>query len=377
MKAVTTKSIIARLVIVIGLLSAMPAQAKSIKLTIDASLAEYILETACSGAGIDEDALRAMPLLQSQIKHHSNLTAQRDMDAFIAGLRAASACETAGEDHFLFGPVVEETEKFENAVAYFKERSSEIEAFVAERLLPYMPDDLDYEGELVLSIVGNNCGGFSMDGKFFLALNCLRDVYEDEYQTALLVSAHETYHDIQYEFFYPFEEDVERVKSLDDAFDYLFMNLTLEGTAELAADSRDATGSGLLSGLFKRYSRRAYGQMGYNMRLFSYAGELLKDDGALMRRVKDVYNLGFGGATGQIFYYVGAEMARQIDDVYGRDALICVLALPPEQFVRAYDAAAEAEPNETRPPLGETMRKAAGRLSRNREKQLRFETCAA
>ncbi|WDI31117.1 hypothetical protein PUV54_14270 [Hyphococcus flavus] len=372
------KKTITTLLSAITLMSASATQhaaAQNIGVTIDAGLAEFLLSKVCSGETIDEDEVRAMHVVQSQVKHHDNLTGNRDMDALIDGLKSAAQCETPENDAYLFGPVVEETQKFRDAVAFFKSRAPEIEAYVAESLAAYAPADLEYQGELVLSIVGNNCGGFSMDGRFYLALNCLRDSYEQEFSAAKIISAHETYHAVQYAFFYPFEEDIARVKTRDDAFDYLFMNLLIEGTAEYAADSREVEGEGLLTNLLKRFARSGYRQAAYLTRVFGYTADMLNAGDDIRARIEDVYNLGFGGGNGQVFYYAGAVMAGHVEEAFGRDALICIMGQPPEQFVRAYQAAALRASDEAVPVLAPSMVKAAKRLSDKRERNLRYERC--
>lgn len=361
--------------VMLALAAAGTAQAQSIALDVNSDLADYILDITCSGEPVDEAYVRSLPVVQSQVKHHTGLIATRDMDAFVNGLKAASDCEVLEDDVYLFGPVVEEKEKFQATVDYFKSRSGDIEAFVFDTLAPYAPADLDYEGQLVLSIVGNNCGGFSMDGQFYLALNCLRDSYEDEYATARLLSAHETYHAVQYAFFYPFDEDIARVETKDDAFDYLFMNLLLEGTAEFVADSRDLSGSGGITGFMIRMARGAYRNMPLNIRTFGYMADILEAGGDVDQRIRDIYENGFTGGGGQVFYYVGAAMSRMIEEIYGREALVCIIAQPPEQFVRAYQAGAKKLARDDAPPLSEAMEKAANRLNKKRVKDLRYEAC--
>lgn len=354
------------------------AQAQSIRLKVDSSYADYLVAAVCSNEAIDEARLRSWPVVQRQIKHHSNLSPERSFDAFLEGLSAAAKCETVENDVYQFTALVENRDKFAATVAFFKSKSKEIEEFVVDSVTPYVPEDLEYSGDLVLSIVGNSCGGFSMDGAFYLALACLVDSPGHEFETAKVISAHETYHALQYAFFHPFEEDIDRVKTLDDAFDYHFMSLVAEGTAEYVADSRQVEGSGNLTDILKGFAANGYRQMPFHMRLFDYSAEILKGGGdTLMRRLKDVYQLGYAGSNRQIFYFVGANMSGHIENVFGRPALVCILALPPEQFVRAYDAAAARAPGEETPALGEAMMDAAARLDARRAGAERFETCVS
>ena len=80
----------------------------------------------------------------------------------------------------------------------------------------------------------------------------------------------------------------------------------------------------------------------------------------------------FSGGTGQKFYYVGAAMARKIESVFGRDKLVCVMSLSPEQFVLAYDAALGRAAGDGDYPVGASTLAAARRLG---EKHRSFESC--
>lgn len=296
------------------------------------------------------------------------------MDAFMAGLAAAAKCETPPTDYFRFGAVVKDKAGFAETVAFFKGRADEIAGFVSEGLAPYTPADLDYSGTLVLAIVGNPCGGFTSDTDFFLALSCLRGNYETELHAAKSVAAHETYHAIQHEFFYPASHRLEDVKTEDDAIDTLFSFLLREGTAEYAVDSRRIEGSGALTDYLKGFAANGHAQLPFHMRLFDYMAGLIAaaeahDD--LMQHLKDAVQLGFSGDNRQVFYYVGAAMAARLDAAYGREAYLCILRLPPEQFVRAYQAASGGDA----PRLGPAVLKAAERRSRARAGDLHYETC--
>ena len=66
---------------------------------------------------------------------------------------------------------------------------------------------------------------------------------EDEFEAVKILSAHETYHALQYEFFTPFSEDMSSIDTPKEAQAYLFLNLLLEGSAEFVANSRDVSGS--------------------------------------------------------------------------------------------------------------------------------------
>jgi hypothetical protein len=338
-----------------------PAQAGAIDLSIDSSLADYVLEVSCSGEPVDEQRLRASKVLQAQIKHHSGLNRRYSMDAYIEGLQAASRCEVPEDDIFRFRYAVEEKETLARAIAFLKAHEDELVGYVVGKTAPYFPADQQFSGAVVLSAAGQSCGGFSMDGAFFIDVPCVAGAIEDEFMAIKVLSAHETYHALQYAFFAPFNEDMEIVDSPAAAQDYLFMSLLTEGTAEFVADSREVTGEGVLATLFSKFAAKGYRRVDTNLRMVAYAAEVLGQEGDSNRRLRDMYALGFMGDTGQPFYYVGAVMAEKIEAAFGRGALLCIMALSPEQFVLSYDAAV-AKAGVEATPIGAGAVRAARKL---------------
>ena len=355
--------------LIVAGLAVNAAQAGNIDLTIDSSLADYVLEVSCSGETADEDWLRASKALQAQIKHHSGLNKKLTMDAYIEGLQAASRCETLEPDLFRFRYAVNEKEQLAQAIAFLKSHQSELADFVIDETEPYIPPELEFKGEIILSAAGQSCGGFSMDGAFFIDVPCIASDVENEFSAIKILSAHETYHALQYAFFAPFDEDIQVVDSPAAAQNYLFMSLLNEGTAEYVADSREVTGQGKLASLFEDFAARGYPLVSFNLRLVGYAAEVLGQPDNSNDRLRDMYALGFMGNTGQQFYYVGAIMAQRIELAFGRSALVCIMALTPEQFVLAYDAAGSV-PGVDVDPIGPGAVIAARNLGQGRKSYL-------
>jgi hypothetical protein len=345
----------------------VPAHAGNVRITVDTSLADYVLEFACSGEAIDEERLRNSPLLEAQIKHHAGNSDLFSMDGFIEAAEAAAACEVLDRDLYRFRYVVEDREQVAAAVAYVKEHEAELSAFVVDKLAPYFPADKAYAGEIVLVAASWSCGGFSMDGLFFIDIPCVAGAIEDEFEALKILAAHETYHALQYEFFAPFDEDMSSIDTPEEAQAYLFMNLLLEGTAEFVADSRDVPGEGDLASILRRFAKQGYLRLGTHFRWLDYASEILAIDADSNRRIRDVYDFGFSGGTGQKFYYVGATMARTIEAAFGREPLVCILSLSPEQFVLAYDAALDGAGDEDDHALGASTVEAARQLGEEKD----------
>lgn len=342
------------------------ANAQPLEVRVDASLAHRILGIVCSGEPVDRDWFRASPVVGAQIEHHTELSSTRDLDALLRGLEAASRCEVPEDDPFRFGPVVRNKAGFEQAVAFLERHASDIEEFVVRSVTPFVPADLEWSGSIVLSIVGNPCGGFGTKGRFFLALNCLVAHPESDYSAVRVVSAHEVYHALQDAFFHPRDGEFDDVASFEAALSQLFWWLETEGTAEYVGDSRQIEGSGVLSGFLGGFARDGYGRIPLYLRFLGYAADILAAADDYRERVRDVYELGFSGTGRQVFYYAGAAMTAHLDRTYGREALVCILGLPSEEFVLAYQATALESPGEDSVPLGRTLVQGAERLRDSR-----------
>lgn len=278
----------------------------------------------------------------------------------ISGL--AVPAKAGNIDIFRFRYAVNEKEELVQAIAFLKSHENEMVDFVTAKNAPYFPADKQFKSEIVLSAAGLSCGGFSMDGAFFIDAPCIAGDVEDEFAATKILAAHETYHALQYVFFAPFNEDMQIIDSPAAAQDYLFMSLLTEGTAEFVAFSRDVSGDGSLATLFRDFAVKGYQRVNQNLRMVGYAAEVLGQQGDSNRRIRDIYNAGFMGDTGQPFYYVGAVMAQKIETAFGREALVCIMALSPEQFVLAYDAAA-SKPGTDAAPIGIGAVRAARELS--------------
>jgi hypothetical protein len=50
------------------------------------------------------------------------------------------------------------------------------------------------------------------------------------------------------------------------------------------------------------------------------------------------YRAGFSDRTGREYYYVGAIMAEKFEAAFGREGMVCIIPLTPEQYVLAYIA---------------------------------------
>ena len=321
------------------------AQAKepaaNIAIDFNTQFAQVLLDLACSKKAVDEEAFRSSDLLKAQIAHHERFGARFSYDNYIEGLNKLSQCEVPSPDPFRFEALVERRDEIAHALAYLQQREKDLAQEVSRMLSPYAPANMDFSGSVVIAAASFSCGGFAEGGDFFIDLQCLAGEIEEEISAVQYLSAHETYHAIQHQFVpKPIKEEAAQVKNADEARDYIFQKLILEGTASYVADFRDAEGDARYVNFSRGLATSNYRRLESNFLLFDYLIESLGfGAGAPSQRVKDVYSLGFGGRFEELFYYVGAQMAAEIDADYGPAALVCIMQLPSENFVLAYERA--------------------------------------
>jgi len=339
---------VVRLVCCVVVLVGGQAQAKeraaNVSIDFNMQYAESLLDIACSNKAVDEALFRDSKLLKAQIAHHERFGERFSYENFISGLKIASRCETPTPDPFRFSALVERRDEIENALAILQAHQSDLARDVGKMLVPYVPEGMDFSGSVVMAAASFSCGGFAEGGDFFIDLQCISGEIEQEIEAVQYLSAHETYHAIQNQFVPTLSKrEAEEITNTDEAREFIFHQLILEGTASYVADFRKIVGTGRYSTFSRDLAKSNYRRLDSNFLLFDYLIESLGARGeAPSQRAQDVYDLGFGGQFEELFYYVGAQMAAEIDADFGSSALVCIMQLAPENFVLAYGRALDA-----------------------------------
>lgn len=316
---------------------ATAAGAKDIRLDIDISGAERMLEIACSGQVIDAAEWKRSPQLKAQLAHHAEFGERFSFENYIAGLEAITLCETPKPDPFRFSSLVEKRHQMEAAIGYLSRNKKKMTTTVVGLLEPYVPQEFVFDSQVVLSAASFSCGGFQKEGIFFIDIPCLSEDMEGNYQAIVKLAAHETYHAMQHEFARSEALDLSEIKTVEAAYDYMFSRLALEGSASHIGDMRSLEGEGRYTSFARSLARRNYRHLDYNFRLFNYMIEAIGNDpGALEKRFPEIYGLAFDGAFGEHSYFVGQQMTAELEHSYGPAVIPCLLALPYENYLLAY-----------------------------------------
>lgn len=360
--------------------STAEAQQARVRLTIDTSLADSALALTCSGAAVDEAAVRASPLVRAQIEHNSNLRAAATMDAYVVALRALSACQAPAEDPFNVAAIIADPQSYRAKAAAITARRAELASSVQEMLTPYMPPGRRFTGGAVLAVPYFSCGGFSYREYFFIDIACMNPGLDGDFDSLRMLIAHETFHAIQAQTYFHVVDDTGDVTTRTAALELMFSSLLWEGMAEHVASTASLAtgeGGGRLTQIFRRFAQDNAQRIRTNTETLSMLIEYVAaaDDADAHRRSELAYAAGFTGGYQQFAYYVGDRMAGDIERAWGRAALVCITQLPPEQFALAHDAA--AHDGEARLRLSPQAIAAAQSLAATRGGNHGFETCRA
>lgn len=360
---------------------ATPAAAQArVSIRFDTSLADRSLALACSGQPVDEAAIRNSPVVQAQIRHNSALKPTATMDAYVAGMRGLSACQAPQDDPFNVAQILADREAFRGKIGALTARGDEISTRVAAMLAPYMPPGPRYTGNVVLAVPYFSCGGFSFEQYFFIDIACMNAGLEGDFDSVRLLIAHETFHAIQAQRYFHVIDEPNEVTNRATALEFMFGSLLWEGMAEHVAPTSElagTTGGGRLTDIFRRFYQDNANHVRSNFNSTSLLIEYVADgdDADAQRRATTAYGMGFSGTYEQFAYYVGDRMAKDIETAWGREALVCVTQLPPEQFVLAHDAVMRDVPDARK--LSAATVAAAQWLATTRHGTGSFERCRA
>ncbi|MEP5938567.1 MAG: DUF5700 domain-containing putative Zn-dependent protease [Erythrobacter sp.] len=359
----------------VGLAPSVSAQ--SLTIDIDVSQAKRLLEIACSGAVIDEEEWTNLKPLQAQLAHHSQFGERFNFDNYIVGLNHLSQCKVPSSDPFRFAALVERQADMRMAIEYLSRNRDRLNARVTELLQPYVPPGFDFEGKVVLAGASFSCGGFQNSGVFFVDIPCLAADIDGEYDAISRLIAHETYHAMQNDFANPQSPDLELVRSVDSAHDFMFERLAIEGTASHIGDMREIDGDGRYANFSRSLARRNYRHLEYNFQLFDYMIEAIGTQPAeIEHRFPDIYGLAFDGSFGEHSYFVGQQMAAEIEHDFGAQAIPCLLKLPFENFLLAYDYALQDGSNlKKSSAFSDATLKVAADRKKARQSEHDFQPC--
>lgn len=343
--------------LIVGFLASLmafaPAQARELKLTIDASAARAVLD-ALENPKLDMAQARqiaSLPGNQGLIRKAISYGRKADEASFAAALRAAAQGDDKAADpsNFNFGRVRPHIAQLRHVLADLENPATGLIDAAKRRIALYTPVGID-AAITGYFVVGGTSGGFAFgDPQFFLNLDYFPDA-----QLASTILQHELYHAIQGVAVAAPARRAGVTKCLKRIgapanIDDLFGALSQEGTASAVGDvlSLATGGTGPAADERKKVAR-SVGMVSRSVTLLELSTHALATKGV---GFDDVYALGFYGD--EILYALGYVMAKAIEREQGPQAVAALLIDPTgARFVERYRQLKDYGVSATTPALG-------------------------
>ncbi|MGB0132570.1 DUF5700 domain-containing putative Zn-dependent protease [Dokdonella sp.] len=311
-------------------LAATPGADANIAVRVDTEFARDVLAEVCSNQGIDDAAIRRSAVVNTMVDHFAQFRDDFTMDAYVEARRLAAECKSASKDIFRFAQVIEERESLAREIKTIHNSQAGYSSAIAGMLSDYTPAGVKFSGAATLVIGSPSCGGWSKAADFYVDVPCVKS---DEAGLQYLI-AHETYHAIQ-NLFMP---ETPQSPSLA----VVLNGIIREGSAMVVADHSTIEKPGAYSEHSLRIARTNKRRMKANFELLDVSAFYLAgNDRSDAARVIDT--IGLSGFYDSPFYSVGAAMTRSIDSHLGREALLCLMQAPAQEFFAAYASLPESE----------------------------------
>ncbi|MEO1100909.1 MAG: DUF5700 domain-containing putative Zn-dependent protease [Pseudomonadota bacterium] len=306
------------------------ACAEDVSVRIETGFAESVLEEVCSASEIDDAAIRQSVPVQDMLAHFSKFRDDFTIENYIEARKAASVCATHGNDIFRFGGVIEKRDELGRQIAEMSAGQVGMSETASDMLRALTPRDVEYDGSAILMIGTPSCGGWSNGPVFYVDVPCL----DGDADGLLFLIAHETYHGVQDLFMPVVDETAPSSLRLFDA-------IIMEGSALHLADFSLIEDPGRYSELNQDVIIKNRGRMAENLDLLDMMVAYL-EAGDSEDAYKKVYTIGASGLFDAPLYAIGDMMVSAVRARFGAEAVVCLMALPANHFVLAYERAVQA-----------------------------------
>lgn len=352
-------------------------KARQIDIQIDLEMATQLLNQSCSNIPVEYDLWASSPALQAQLRHHAEFGERFSLQNYIAGLESASACQVPSPDPFRFSSLVSRRDQMRHAINYLSEKSTILGGRVSRHLAPYVPEGFTYQGSVIFAAASFSCGGFQNGDAFFVDIPCIAGNIEEEFDAITMLTTHETYHAMQAHFAYPTSIRLSEIDTVQKAHDFMFERLAWEGSASHIGNMLEIEGEGRYASFSRSLAKRNFQQLEYNFDLFDMMIEAVAASPSdVEERFPTIYGLAFDGAFDQRAYFVGQQVTAELEHSYGAASVPCLLQMPYENYVLAYDDALQDGDNLPKSvPFAQTTLAVAKKRQTERRSSLDYRVC--
>lgn len=307
----------------------LQAHSQPLSIHLDTSFSRQLLAEVCSNKTLDVEAIKQDQVVNTMLSHFAKFRDYFTMSNYLLARQNAANCKTNSPDYFRFNSVVEN--KSQLAIELDAVDSVDISSAI-DMLGPYMPTKLNIKSKATIMIGTPSCGGWSAGDDFYVDLPCLKG----DVQGLIYLSSHEIYHAVQNHFFYQAPDN--------SPVEHLLSEIIKEGSATAIVNFNDIKDGGA-------YTQKSQQQVATNNRRMQSNFDLFEVSLAYLiatpnsQQAQRIYNIGLSGSFDAPFYAMGATMFNAIEQALNRETLLCLVALPPQHFFKAYIDVSQKDPN--------------------------------
>ncbi|MBB2148640.1 DUF5700 domain-containing putative Zn-dependent protease [Pedobacter gandavensis] len=315
------------------------------KITMDYSAAEELIRLVGLKSVSDEELSRFASLYGNKllIQKTSNSTGGTEQVFKKTLKEMITTGKVNGDDPYQWGKVSMELQHTKKLIAGLKLNKDSFTVEILERISAYTPAILPPQELRAYLLLGGTATGFVSgdEGAFCVALQN----FGSDFEGLKTIMVHELYHAVQQ------AGQNSRKKMLADkptyntkATYFLIYNLWSEGTAESLGDFGLIKNPGRYSKIQQENQRKNEERLLVNFKLIEMMlYKMYTDSNA---RYAAVYNIGFSPVYEEAAYSVGAEMARKLDRLLGKEVLAEMVVQDPLDFISSYIKLYQDQPKE-------------------------------
>ena len=314
------------------------------RITFDFQAADAMIAVLGGNAPADAAAVADLPGNIRMIEHQHRFDPSATRERLIENIRELAAGKKVSADTYMLEK--RSKAKLEATRGMLARLRANPEKFAGElraRIRRYLPADLTFPVQVYV-IVGGTSDGFADGPVFCVAI----DYFGDDDAGLRTLMAHELFH-VGYRALAGSGGKTEKKKPLSPEAEKLlaiFESTMNEGVASRVGDPTIVTDGKAWIEWFRGKFAKNFERLDSSFVLF---------DTVLYRQVhdpaassEDLYRIGFSGSFDSVFYFVGYEMARAIEEEDGPEAVVRCLEEGPLSFFSRYIAISQRTPDKGR-----------------------------
>ncbi len=232
-------------------------------------------------------------------------------------------------DAFRFKKIRRELKEVISTMEMLNDSLEYLEKSIHNNLISFLKNG-DNKKITINLVVGGNSDGYTIDDNTF---NIELQYFSNDIEGAILLITHEVYHILQQRNEYNKTEFASILNTEKNQLYKILENLYMEGTASYIANPLLLKSSHKYSKFLQQKYNRNLNKLNESFYLFESMLSMIEQKNA---NYELLYNLGYGGQWDSPMYFVGFEICRQLERVYGKYYIKKFIDMPSTFFIIEY-----------------------------------------